>query len=186
MIALQWQGQTLSLLDQSKYPEQEVWIDCETVEAVAEALSSGAVQEEKIAAIAGAYGYCLAALAHQDQQQDPAFEKALEEAKALLMASRPGSRDMARAFRFMENPPESYTKNVDKLTTLMATAVTFDRQQVVADRNICRNATDIMSPGTRVLLRTDRGLFHSASPTGVYGIARRGYKRKLIEQVVLC
>ena len=186
MIALQWQGQVLSLLDQSRYPEQETWIDCKTVEDVAGAISSDAVAEDKIAGIAAAYGYCLAAIAHQDQQQTPAFDQALEDAKALLLASRPGSRDVARAIRFLENPPEAYTKNVDKLTTLMATAVTFDRQQVVADRNICRNGTDMMSEGTRVLLRTDRGLFHSASPAGVCGIVRRGWKRKIIEQIVLC
>ena len=186
MIALQWQAQVLSLLDQSKYPGEEVWIDCSTVEDVAKALSSGAVTDDKIAAVAGAYGYCLAALAHQDQQQTPAFDQALEDAKALLLASRPGSRDMAKAIRFMETPPEAYTKNVDRLTTLLATAVTFDRQQVVADRNICRNGTDIMGAGTRVMIRTDKGVFHSASPAGVYGIVRRGYKRKVIEQIVLC
>ena len=186
MIALQWQAQVLSLLDQSKYPGEEVWIDCSTVEDVAKALSSGAVTDDKIAAVAGAYGYCLAALAHQGQQQTPAFDQALEDAKALLLASRTGSRDMAKAIRFMENPPEAYTKNVDRLTTLLATAVTFDRQQVVADRNICRNGTDIMGAGTRVMIRTDKGVFHSASPAGVYGIVRRGYKRKVIEQIVLC
>ena len=186
MIALQWQAQVLSLLDQSKYPAEEVWLDCDTVEAVAKAISSPVVQDEKIAAIAAAYGYCLAALANQDKQQTPAFDRALEDAKAMLLASRPGSRDVARAIHFLENPPEAYTKNVDRLTTLMATAVTFDRQQVVADRNICRNGTDIMSPGTRVMLRTDKGLFHSASPAGVCGIVRRGYKRKFIEQIVIC
>ncbi len=186
MIALQWQAQVLSLLDQSKYPAEEVWIDCNTVEAVAKAISSPVVQDEKVAAIAAAYGYCLAALANQDRQQTPAFDQALADAKTLLLASRPGSRDVAKAIHFLENPPEAYTKNVDRLTTLMATAVTFDRQQVVADRNICRNGTDIMSPGTRVMLRTDKGVFHSASPAGVYGIVRRGYKRKFIEQIVVC
>ena len=186
MIALQWQAQVLSLLDQSKYPAEEVWVDCNSVEDVAKALSDGTVQEDKVAAVAAAYGLCLAALAHQEEQQTPAFDQALADAKALLLSSRPGSRDVAKAIRFLENPPESYTKNVDRLTTLMATAVTFDRQQVVADRNICRNGTDIMSPGTRVMVRTDKGVFHSASPAGVYGIVRRGYKRKFIEQIVLC
>ena len=86
----------------------------------------------------------------------------------------------------MEHPPESYTKNVDQLTTLLATAVTYDRQQVIADRNICRNGTDLMGEGTRLLLRTDRGAFHSASPCGALGIARRGWKRDVLEQVTLC
>ena len=186
MIALQWQAQVLSLLDQSRYPDEEVWLECADVESVARALASPAVLSDKIAAIAAAYGLCLAALAHQDQQQTPAFDAALEEAKALLLSSRPGSRGVAQAIRFMENPPESYTKNVDRLTTLLATAVTYDRQQVVADRNICRNGTDIMSEGTRILVRTDRGVFHSASPSGALGIVRRGWKRKILEQIALC
>ena len=42
MIALQWQAQVLSLLDQSKYPAEEVWVDCSSVEEVAKALSDGA------------------------------------------------------------------------------------------------------------------------------------------------
>lgn len=186
MIALQWQGQVLSLLDQSKYPQEESWITCTDVKAVAEVLSSGAVIDEKIAAVAGAYGYCLAAIEHQDLQQTPAFDEKLAEAKALLLASRNNSRDMAAAMHAVENPPEAYTKNADRLTALLATAVTFDRGLVVANRNICRNGTDLMGEGTRVLLRTDRGAFHSASPSGALGIARRGMKRGILEQVTLC
>ena len=97
MIALQWQDKVLSLLDQSKYPGEESWITCTDVESTAKVLSSGAILDEKIAAVAGVYGYCLAALAHQDLQQTPAFDEALAQAKALLLASRPGSRDMAAA-----------------------------------------------------------------------------------------
>lgn len=186
MIAIQWQDKVLSLLDQSRYPREEIWLDCSSVEEVAKILSSEAVADEKIAAVAGCYAYCLAALAHQDQQQTPAFDEALAQARQLLLDSRSGARDMAAALDFMDHPPESYTKNVDRLTTMLATAVTYDRQQVVADRNICRSGTDIMGEGTRVLLRTDRGAFHSASPCGALGIVRRGHKRGILEQITLC
>lgn len=186
MIAIQWQDGVLSLLDQTAYPETETWLTCQTVEDTAGALSSGKIVEEKIAAVAGAYGYCQAAIAHQAELNTPAFQQALDQAKELLLQSRPGSRDLAAALAFMENPPAAYTKNVDRLTTLLATAVTYDRQQVVADRNICRNGTDLMSEGTRILVRTDRGAFHSASPVGALGIARRGVKRGVIEQLTLC
>ena len=156
MISLQWQDGVLSLLDQAAYPQQEHWITCSTVEETAQALSSGAILEEKIAAVAGVYGYCLAAMAHQELQQTPQFQEKLDQAKALLLASRPGSRELAAALDFMEHPPEAYTKNVDQLTTLLATAVTYDRQQVIADRNICRNGTDLMG----------RGPAFSSEPTG--------------------
>ena len=89
MISLQWQDGVLSLLDQAAYPQQERWITCSTLEETVQALSSGAVLEEKIAAVAGAYGYCQAAIAAQDLQQTPQFQQALDEAKAKLLASRP-------------------------------------------------------------------------------------------------
>jgi methylthioribose-1-phosphate isomerase len=190
MIALEWQrseqSAALSLLDQSKYPLETTWNICLNVESVARVLSSGQIMDEKIAALAGAYGYALAALDNQDKQLTPAFDEALAQAKELLLASRDHSRDMKAAMDFMENPPEAYTKNVDRLTTILATAVTFNRQQVVADRNICRNGTDLMGEGTRLLIRTDRGAFHSASPCGALGIARRGMKRGVLESLALC
>lgn len=186
MISLLWQDSVLSLLDQSVYPQEERWLTCTSLEETVQVLSSGAILEEKIAAIAGAYGLCQAALAAQDLQQTPQFDEVLAGARAMLLESRNHSRDMQLALDFMADPPEAYTRNVDRITTLLATAVTFERQQVVADRNTARNGTDLMSEGTRVLLRTDRGAFHSAAPTGALGIARRGWKRKLIEQVTLC
>lgn len=75
MISLQWQDGVLSLLDQAAYPQQEHWITCSTVEETAQALSSGAILEEKIAAVAGVYGYCLAAMAHQDSSRPPSFRR---------------------------------------------------------------------------------------------------------------
>lgn len=186
MIVLQWQGQVLSLMDQSKYPAEEVWVECSTVEDVAKAISSPVVLEDKIAATAACYGYALAGIAHSEEVGTPAFDEAVAAAKELLLASRPDCRALQQAMDFMENPPEIYKKNVDKLTTIMATAVTYDRQQVVADRNICRNGTDLMGEGSRVLLLTDKGVFHSASPSGALGIARRGWKRKVLEQITLC
>lgn len=71
MISLQWQDGVLSLLDQAAYPQQEHWITCSTVEETAQALSSGAILEEKIAAVAGVYGYCLAAMAHRNSSRPP-------------------------------------------------------------------------------------------------------------------
>ena len=178
MVAMQWQGGVLSLLDQGAYPQEEKWLTCNTWEETAQALATPAVQEEKVAAIAAAYGYAQAAIAAQDKLGTDAFQAALDQAKEQLLASRPGSRDVAAALAFVETPPEAYTKNADKLTAILATAVTFDRQQVVADRNLCRNGTDLMGEGTRILI--------SASPTGALGIARRGWKRELLEQITLC
>ena len=82
MISLLWQDSVLSLLDQSVYPQEERWLTCTSLEETVQVLSSGAILEEKIAAIAGAYGLCQAALAAQDLQQTPQFDEVLAGAPA--------------------------------------------------------------------------------------------------------
>ena len=101
MVAMQWQGGVLSLLDQGAYPQEEKWLTCNTWEETAQALATPAVQEEKVAAIAAAYGYAQAAIAAQDKLGTDAFQAALDQAKEQLLASRPGSRDVAAALAFV-------------------------------------------------------------------------------------
>ena len=55
MVAMQWQGGVLSLLDQGAYPQEEKWLTCNTWEETAQALATPAVQEEKVAAIAAEF-----------------------------------------------------------------------------------------------------------------------------------
>ena len=90
MVAMQWQGGVLSLLDQGAYPQEEKWLTCNTWEETAQALATPAVQEEKVAAIAAAYGYAQAAIAAQHKLGTDAFQAALDQAKEQLLASRPG------------------------------------------------------------------------------------------------
>ena len=68
MISLLWQDSVLSLLDQSVYPQEERWLTCTSLEETVQVLSSGAILEEKIAAIAGAYGLCQARSLHQKRR----------------------------------------------------------------------------------------------------------------------
>lgn len=107
MISLQWQDGVLSLFGPGgPIPQQEHWITCSTVEETAQALSSGAILEEKIAAVAGVYGYCLAAMAHQELQQTPQFQEKLDQAKALLLQP-PRLPGAGRRLDFMEHPARS-------------------------------------------------------------------------------
>ena len=85
MVAMQWQGGVLSLLDQGAYPQEEKWLTCNTWEETAQALATPAVQEEKVAAIAAAYGYAQAAIAAQDKLGTDAFQAALDSGKAAVI-----------------------------------------------------------------------------------------------------
>ncbi len=75
--------------------------------------------------------------------------------------------------------PRGYTKNVDQLTTLLATAVTYDRSRSsptgTSPQRTDLRGGDPPSPPNRP------GTFHSASPCGALGIAA-GAGSGLLEQ----
>ncbi|MGH8598415.1 MAG: S-methyl-5-thioribose-1-phosphate isomerase, partial [Gammaproteobacteria bacterium] len=58
---LRWEGAALLLLDQRLLPEQEVYVRCESYQAVVTAIRTMIVRGAPAIGIAGAYGVVLAA-----------------------------------------------------------------------------------------------------------------------------
>src|SRR5258707_8039141 len=56
---MRWEGPGLRLLDQTRLPVEEVWLDCETPEHVADAIRRLAVRGAPAIGVAAAYGLVL-------------------------------------------------------------------------------------------------------------------------------
>src|SRR5436309_3977722 len=56
---MRWEGPGLQLLEQTRLPTEEVWIDCETPEQVADAIRRLAVRGAPAIGVAAAYGLVL-------------------------------------------------------------------------------------------------------------------------------
>jgi methylthioribose-1-phosphate isomerase len=57
---MRWEDGVLLLLDQTRLPDEEVWLRCETAEQVADAIRRLAVRGAPAIGVAGAYGLALA------------------------------------------------------------------------------------------------------------------------------
>lgn len=184
MDALLWQDRALSLLDQSKYPHEEVWYDCNKLDAVLEALRiPGAVCGEAIIAIAGAYGYCLAALEHEGSHE---FYKQLTIAKKALLETRPNSVSLPAALSRMDKAYEEYKLSDQLITALLATAVTIHRQDVVACRTMSREGREILPDEGKIVLCCRGGVFHTGAPGGPIGLLRSARMKNKDIEVFLC
>src|SRR5215213_3294407 len=58
---IRWHQDTLQLLDQTRLPVEETWLDCETPEQVADAIRRLAVRGAPAIGVAAAYGLVLGA-----------------------------------------------------------------------------------------------------------------------------
>ena len=66
MDAVIWQGNSLALLDQTKLPTEEIWLNYTDYRQVALAIKTMVVRGAPAIGVAAAYGYCLAALEGAD------------------------------------------------------------------------------------------------------------------------
>lgn len=183
MDALLWQDKALSLLDQKKYPQEEIWYDCKDYRSVIEVLKTGAIEGENFLAISAAYGYCLAALEYQDQEN---FEANMKEAMNAIGEARPQSDGLAAALDRMAAKQAEYRGDPQQVTALLAEAVTIHRQDVIACRGMNRQGVEIIPQEAKILLNTCSGVFHTGSIGGALGVIRSAFHNKKVERVFLC
>ena len=149
------------VLDQRRLPDKEVELVCTSVGDVADAISSLAVRGAPAIGVAAAYGYALAA----EQGDD------LDEADAVLRASRPTAVNLAWALdRMRDDPSPEHARRIHA-------------EEVERCREIGRHAAALFEPSTRVLTHCNTG----GLATGGYGTAlgaiRAAWERGLVEHV---
>lgn len=184
MDALLWQDKVLSLLDQSKYPAEEVWLTCNDAPSVVAALRKpGAVFGEAIIASAGAYGYCLAALQNEGSHE---FYKQMTEVKQSLIAARPESAALRAAFSHLDRVYEEYKQSPELITALLAGAVTIHRQTVIACRAMNREGREILPEEAKIVLSSQGSVFHAGVAGGPIGVLRAAAQKHKIKTVFVC
>src|ERR1700704_5064385 len=76
---MRWEGPGLRLLDQTRLPVEEVWLDCETPEHVEDAIRRLAVRGAPAIGVAAAYGLVLGIRTVRDPEDLAGrFEEVLE------------------------------------------------------------------------------------------------------------
>jgi methylthioribose-1-phosphate isomerase len=148
-------------LDQRRLPDEEVDVRCGSAREVAEAIRAMVVRGAPALGIAAAYGYALAATRGQD----------LDEAYAVLLASRPTAANIGWALELMRHDPSPER------------ARAVHAEEVERCRRMAEHALELFGPGTRALTHCNAG----GLATGGYGTAlgalRRAWEAELVRHV---
>ena len=141
---IQWAEDRLRLLDQTRLPGEEVWLDCTEPEQVADAIRRLAVRGAPAIGVVAAYGLALGVRAGRD----PA------EVVELLAATRPTGVNLRWAL-----------ERAGRADDVLAEAQAIAREQDEADRAIGAHGAALFGAGERVLTHCNSG----ALATGAYG-----------------
>jgi methylthioribose-1-phosphate isomerase len=154
-------GPRVALLDQRRLPDEVVELECRSAAEVAAAIRDMAIRGAPAIGVAAAYGLALAAARGED----------LEEASAVLAASRPTAVNLAWALEQMHNDPTP------------ARARALHEEEVERCRRMAAHAAELFGPGTRALTHCNAGGLATGGYGSAVGALRAAWERGLLAHV---
>ena len=172
---LRFTGGTLELLDQTRLPDEEVWLRCERPEEVADAIRRLAVRGAPAIGVAAAYALVLAA-----RLPEVSFDESAE----LLAATRPTAVNLRWA---IEQGRETFAQAIadgeDPGEVLLEWADHVARDREEADRRIAGHAVALFGPGSRVYTHCNTGGLATAGGGTALGAIEDAWRSGLVGEV---
>jgi methylthioribose-1-phosphate isomerase len=176
MQTLAWQTDHLRLIDQTRLPAEEVYLDLYNEHEVAEAIRSMRVRGAPALGCAAAYGLALAALRNREEDADE-FAAAVRSASAELIATRPTAVNIAWAMGRMRAVIEHVSNPNQAADRLLEEACAIQDEDLRSNQSMGRFGAALLGDEATVLTHCNAG----ALATSGYGTAL-GVIRAAIEQ----
>jgi methylthioribose-1-phosphate isomerase len=179
---IRWQQDHLRLLDQTRLPREEEWLECRTPEDVARAIRSLAVRGAPAIGVAAAYGLVLGILtAPSDKDLADHFGEVVQ----LLGSTRPTAVNLRWA---LDQGKEVFEDNIDKaaaevVAALLAWAGQLHAGDVAANRRIGSYGQALFREGDRVLTHCNTGSLATAGYGTALGVIRAAWDAGKVEMV---
>ena len=179
---MRWEGPGLRLLEQTRLPLEEVWIDCETPEQVADAIRRLAVRGAPAIGVAAAYGLVLGMRTARDPER---LRARFDEVSALLGGTRPTAVNLRWA---LERGREVFERNAGQgpeavTAALLAWARELHAEDVRVNRRIGAQGASLFAEGSRVLTHCNAGALATAGYGTALGVITSAWRAGKLGQV---
>lgn len=173
MRAIEWDGKSLRILDQTKLPGEVTYETADSYLDVAEAIFRMKVRGAPAIGAAAAYGYALGAARYQgDRQGLPGY---MDEVKAKLLATRPTAVNLSYALRRMEDRLREMREEGDlgKISdALIAEANAIAEDDVKMNRLIGEHGNKLVPEMANILTHCNAGALATVGYGTALGVVR--------------
>ena len=179
---IRWQGDHLRLLDQTRLPREEVWLECRTPEDVARAIRRLSVRGAPAIGIAAAYGLVLGVLSlPPGRDLGEHFQGVIE----YLGSTRPTAVNLRWA---LGQGQQVFEDNLARDVSSMAAALLrwaehLHSQDVAANRRIGTYGEPLFSSGDRVITHCNTGALATAGYGTALGVIRAAWEAEKVKMV---
>ena len=171
---VRWNGDHVSLLDQTLLPDAEVWVRCDTWQQVAEAIRQMQVRGAPAIGVAAAMGMALAARAIAPGSALSPLESLLE-AQHGLAATRPTAVNLFWALERMTRRAVTAASGSDWAVALTEEACRIHDEDVAMCQAIGDHGAALIPSGARVLTHCNAGALATAGYGTALGVVRSAH-----------
>jgi methylthioribose-1-phosphate isomerase len=184
LIPLEWRDNKLIVLDQTRLPQEEYYLEIGHYSDLVEAIRRLAVRGAPALGVAAAYGVALGAREIQAASKAE-FLSRLKEVTRALADSRPTARNLFWALERMERIAEA-GQDVEKIKqALVAEALKIHQEQIESDKALARLGATLIDEGDTILTHCNAGVLATAGYGTALGVIKEAEAEGKKVQVIV-
>ena len=174
---IQWVDNVSRMVDQTKFPEEYVYVDIKTGDDMYDAIKTMIVRGAPAIGIAGAHGVVLYAqeLAKESLSIDE-FKKQLLEKSTYLASSRPTAVNLMWAVEQQKELIKNSTSDISTLVDeLTEQAIKMENEDIEINKSIGRYGATVVPKGATILTHCNAGALATVGYGTALGVVRSAY-----------
>ncbi len=179
--SVEWRGDGLSILDQSRLPFEERYDLLRSVEEVASAIREMRVRGAPAIGVAAAYGVVLSALNSETLAATRQTEK-IECDIESLAATRPTAVNLFAALHRMRHALHS-VRNKSIVESLLVEATQIHREEIESSASISMHGASLIPDGAVVLTHCNAGMIATAAHGTALGVVAEAHRAGRVQRV---
>ena len=178
MRTIEWQSGTVLTIDQSKLPNETVFLELKTCEDVAEAIKNMKIRGAPLIGAAAAFALALTAY-HSKAKEKNELVKEVEAAAETLKATRPTAVNLFWAVNRILNKIQSFSGSSEELKSLI-----IEEAKMIADEDAAANrlmgkyGAKLINDGDTILTHCNAGALATVDYGTALGVIRAAWEER--------
>jgi len=173
---IEWLGDRVRVLDQTRLPREEVYLELSRFQDVASAIKQLKIRGAPAIGVAGAYGVVLGAVKIKTKSRDNFLQK-LRLVSQTIASTRPTARNLFRALDRMQKVAES-GKDIEQIkTALVNEAIRIQTEEAEATRKLSQLGAGLIEDGFTILTHCNTGALATAGYGTALGVIRQAMEQ---------
>jgi methylthioribose-1-phosphate isomerase len=183
---IEWKDGTVVIIDQTKLPNETVWVKIADYKAMASAIKDMKLRGAPLIGVAAAYGLALTAF-HSKSKTREELQKELEESTEVLRKTRPTAVNLFWAIDRIIKKARDTAGSKEALTEAVVTeAQKMADEDVETNRKMGKHGAELIKDGDVVLTHCNAGSLATVDYGTALGVVRAAIEEGKNVKVIAC